>query len=134
MPAILPSKDDLCPIVMRVDGGLLRKIGTTFLAQLSRYTIPEGSVIFIDSVTHLMEEGRVGYSKGQHIRLSKVFKNTVHVVPFLPPPMGGTNDPELVRSLMDILSWIEKVQKWDLSAYMGAYRRRSSLVAPDLSR
>jgi hypothetical protein len=125
MPAILPSKDDLCPIIMRVDGGLLREIGTTFLAQLSRYTIPEGSVIFIGSVTHLMEEGRVGYSKGlvtEHIRLSKVFKNTVHVVPFLPPPMGGTNDPELVRSLMDILSWIEKVQKWDLSAYMGAYR------------
>jgi hypothetical protein len=106
MPAILPSKDDLCPIVMRVDGGLLREIGTTFLAQLSRYTIPEGCVIFIGSVTHLMEEGRVGYSKGlvtEHIRLSKVFKNTVHVVPFLPPPMGGTNDSELVRSLMDIL-------------------------------
>jgi len=125
MPAILPCKDELCPIVMRIDGGLLREIGTAFISQLSRYTVPEGSVIFIGSVTHLMEEGRVGFAKGlvtEYIRLSKVFKNTVHIVPFLPPPIGGTNDPELVRSMMDILSWIEKVQKWDLNAYMGAYR------------
>jgi hypothetical protein len=64
MPAILPSKDDLFPIIMKDDGGLLREIGTTFLAQLSKYTIPEGSAIFIGSVTHLMEEGRVGYAKG----------------------------------------------------------------------
>ncbi len=78
-------------------------------------------------VTHLMEEGRVGYAKGlvtEYIRLSKVFKNTVHIVPFLLPPIGGTNDPELVRSVMDILSWIEKLQKWDMSAYLGAYRAR----------
>jgi hypothetical protein len=39
-----------------------------------------------------MEEGRVGYDKGlvtEYIRLSKVFKNTVHIVPFLPPPIGS---------------------------------------------
>jgi hypothetical protein len=127
MPAILQSKNYLCPIIMRVDGGLLRVIGTAFLAQLSKYTIPEGSIIFIGSVTHLMEEGRVGYAKGlvtECIRFSKVFKNTVHIVPFLPPPMGRTDDPELVRSMTDILSWIEKVQKWDLTAYLGAYRAR----------
>ncbi len=65
------------------------------------------------------------YAKGlvtEYIRLSKVFRNTVHVVPFLPPPIGGTNDPELVRSMIDMLSWIEKVQKWDMPAYLGAYR------------
>jgi hypothetical protein len=56
--------------------------------------------------------------------LSKFFRNTVHIVPFLPPPTGGTNDPELVRAMLDILSWIEKLQKWDLSAYAGAYRAR----------
>ncbi len=62
MPAILPSKDDLFPIIMK-DSGLLREIGTTFLAQLSKYTIPEGSVIFIGSVTHLMEEGESAMPK-----------------------------------------------------------------------
>jgi hypothetical protein len=84
-----------------------------------------------------MEEGQVGYAKGlvtEYIRLFKVFKNTVHIVPFLPPPIGGTNDPELLRAMLDILSWIEKLQKWDLSAaYVGAYRARifSAGIGPE---
>jgi hypothetical protein len=63
MPAILPSKDGKCPIIVRVDGGLLREIGTNFLQRLSCFAVPEGSVLVIGSVTHLMEEGRVGYTK-----------------------------------------------------------------------
>jgi hypothetical protein len=63
MPAILPSKDGKCPIIIRVDGGLLREIGTNFLLRLSGFAVPEGSVVVIGSVTHLMEEGRVGYTK-----------------------------------------------------------------------
>jgi hypothetical protein len=53
----------------------------------------------IGSLSHLMEEGRVGYAKGlvtEQIRFSKTFKNTVHVVPFVPPPICGTNDPDLI--------------------------------------
>jgi len=91
MPAVLPSLDGKCPIIVRMDGGLLREIGTNFLSRLRGYSIPEGSVIVIGSVTHLMEEGRVGYSKGlvtEFIRLTKAFKGTIHVVPFLPPPSG----------------------------------------------
>jgi hypothetical protein len=48
--------------------------------------------------------------------------------------MGGTNDPELVRSMMDIISWIEKVQKWDLNPKWGPTGPASYLVAPALSR
>ncbi len=35
--------------------------------------------------------------------------------------------------MMDILSWIEKVQKWDMSAYLGAYRARvfSGRIGPE---
>ena len=122
MPAVLPSKDELCPIVIRIDGGLLREIGTNFLELLGRRTVPEGSVILIGSVSHLMEEGRVGYSKGlvtEYIRFSKAFNNTVHVVPFLPPPLCGTNDSELMRAMLDISSWIVRLQKRDLNEYFG---------------
>jgi hypothetical protein len=35
----------------------------------------------------------------------------MHIVPILPPWMGGTNDPELGQVMIDILSRIEKVQK-----------------------
>jgi hypothetical protein len=104
MPAVMPCKDELCPIIIRIDGGLLRELGTTFLELLGRYTVPEGSVILIGLVSHLMEEGCVGYFKGlvtEYIRFSKAFNNTVHVVPFLPPPLCGTNDSELMRAMLD---------------------------------
>ncbi len=81
MPAILPSKDGKCPIIIRVDGGLLREIGTNFLLRISGFAVPEGSVVVIGSVTHLMEEGRVGYTKAlvtEYIRFSKAFKGSVH--------------------------------------------------------
>ncbi len=58
----------------------------------------------------------------EYIRFSKAFKGSVHFVPFLPPPLGGTNDPELIRAMLDVLSWLEKLQKWDVSAYYNAYR------------
>ncbi len=89
MPAILPSKDGKCPIILREEGGLLREIGTYFLDRLHGYSVLEGSIIIIGSVTHLMEEGRVGYTKAlltETIRFTKCFKGNGHVVPFLPPP------------------------------------------------
>jgi hypothetical protein len=78
-PAVLPSEDELCPFIFRVEGGLLREIGTAYLNQLGDFTIPEGSVIIIGSLSHLMEEGRVGYTKGlvtEFICFSKAFNNT----------------------------------------------------------
>jgi hypothetical protein len=119
MPLILPPKDRKCPVILRVEGGLLREIGTYFLDRLQGFAVPEGSVIVTGSVTHLMEEGQVGYTKAlvtETIRFTKCFKGNVHVVPFLPPPLGETNDPELIQSMLDILFWMEKLQKWDLSS------------------
>jgi len=121
MPAVLPSKKEMCPIIIRIDGGLLRELGTTFLGMLGRYAVPEGSVVVIGSISHLMEEGRVGYSKGlvtEYIRFSKAFNNTVHVVPFVPPPLCGTDDQELMRSMLDMARWVERLQKWELNDYL----------------
>jgi hypothetical protein len=106
--------------VLRIDGGHLRELGTNFLTILGRYAVPEGSVIMIGSLSHLMEEGRVGYAKAlvtEQIRFSKAFKNTVHVVPFVPPPLCGTNDPDLMRAILDVAGWLEKAQKWKLPDY-----------------
>jgi hypothetical protein len=39
----------------------------------------------------------VGYAKrpgAEYQRFSKLFNYTVHVIPFVPPPAGGTSDPE----------------------------------------
>jgi hypothetical protein len=77
------------------------------------------------SLTHLMEEGRVRYAKGlitQMKRFDTMFGGTVEVIPFLPPPICGTNAAELPREMMDISHWLEKVQRRDLSAYYANMR------------
>ncbi len=88
-PACLPSRDDLCPAIIRVEGGLLCELGDLFFSLQKDFTLPEGSVLLIGSLTHLMEEGLVGYAMklgAEFRRFSKLFDYTVHVVPFLPPP------------------------------------------------
>jgi hypothetical protein len=109
MPASLPSKNDLCPAIIRVENGLLCELGDLFFSLLKDFTLPEGSVLLIGSLTHLMEEGLVGYAKkmgAEFRRFSKLFDYTVHVVPFLPPPLGGTNDPDLVSNSYHIMTWL----------------------------
>jgi hypothetical protein len=125
MPASLPSKDDLCPAIIRVENGLLCELGDLFFSLLKDFTLPEGNVLLIGSLTHLMEEGLVGYAKklGAEFRhFSKLFDYTVHVVPFLPPPLGGTNDPDLVSNSYHIMTWLEHVQKWNLTGYYNMLR------------
>jgi hypothetical protein len=88
--------------------------------------LPEGSVLLIGSVSHLMEEGLVGYVKclgAEFRRFSKLFDFTVHVIPFIPPPVGGTNDPDLVSNLIHITTWLEKTQRWNISQYYGMLRQ-----------
>jgi hypothetical protein len=125
MPASLPSKNDLCPAIIRVENGLLCELGDLFFSLLKDFTLPEGSVLLIGSLTHIMEEGLVGYAKkmgAEFRRFSKLFDYTVHVVPFLPPPLGGTNDPDLVSNSYHIMTWLEHVQKWNLTGYYNMLR------------
>jgi hypothetical protein len=70
--------------------------------------------------SHLMEEGLVGYAKclgAEFRRFSKLFDYTVHVIPFVPPPYRGTNNPDLVYNLYHITTWLDKVQRWNMSPY-----------------
>jgi hypothetical protein len=104
-PAALPSLDGKCPAVIRVEGGLLSELSDFFYSLLKDFTLPEGSVLLIGSLSHLKEEGLVGYAKGlgtEIRRFSKLFCFTVHVIPFIPPPYCGTNDPDLVSNMVHI--------------------------------
>jgi hypothetical protein len=130
----MPSKDDLCPAIIRVEDGLLCELGDLFFSLLRDFTLPEGSVLLIGSLTHLMEEGLVGYAKkigAEYRRFTKLFDYTVHVVPFLPPPLGGTNDPDLVSNSYHIMTWLEHVQKWNLTGYYNMLRHFLTTSAVD---
>ncbi|MFN9960148.1 MAG: hypothetical protein ACK55I_44265, partial [bacterium] len=117
--------DEKCPAIIRVEGALLSELGDIFYSLLRDFTLPEGSILLIGSLSHLMEEGLVGYAKSlgaEFRRFSKLFDFTVHLIPFIPPPAGGTNDPDLVINLLHITTWLERVQRWNLSQYYGILR------------
>jgi hypothetical protein len=40
----------------------------------------------------------------------------------LPPPLGGTNDPDLVSNSYHIMTWLEHMQKWNLPGYYNMLR------------
>jgi hypothetical protein len=108
------------------EGALLSELGDIFYSLLRDFTLPEGSILLIGSLSHLMEEGMVGYAKSlgaEFRRFSKLFDFTVHVIPFIPPPAGGTNDPDLISNMVHTTTWLEKVQRWNLSQYYGILRQ-----------
>jgi hypothetical protein len=119
-PAALPTMGEKCPAVIRVEGGLLSELGDLFYSLLRDFTLSERSVLLIGSLSHLMKEGLVGYAKclcAEFRRFSKLFDFTVHVIPFVPPPHGGTNDPDLISNLYHITSWLDKVQQSNMTPY-----------------
>jgi hypothetical protein len=50
-PAALPSLDGKCPAIIRVEGGLLSELGDFFYSLLKDFTLPEGSVLMIGSLS-----------------------------------------------------------------------------------
>jgi hypothetical protein len=110
MPAILPSKDGKCPIILRVEGGLLREIGTYFL-ESARLLCSGGERHHYRVCDSPDGGGEGGLHQGAVDRdhpLHEVLQGKWSCCPL---PTASTNDPELIRGILDILSWMEKLQK-----------------------
>jgi hypothetical protein len=79
--------------------------------------IPESTVFVVGSLSHLSRVGTHGYAiwcVNVRRRLSGAFKG-VKVVPFSPPPLGGCNDPELIRNMLDSCIWLAGTPGYPLS-------------------
>ncbi len=71
----------------------------------------------IGSLSHLSRVGTHGNAiscLNVRRQLSGTFKG-VKVVPFSPPPLGGCNDPELIRSMLDSCIWLAGTPGYPLS-------------------
>jgi hypothetical protein len=78
-------------------------------------------IFLFGSLTQLQGEGLQGYSNAA-IRYSRKIEGKFHgttAIPFIPPPMGGCGNPNLVRAISDGCCWLAKMPGYSLQKSMG---------------
>jgi hypothetical protein len=83
----------------------------------------EGSVILLGSLSDLMNQGSAGHAKAlcrEVRRCSGLFQGSATVVPFIPPPIFGTNDTSLIMAISDVTNWLDSVQAGNFMDYISA--------------
>jgi hypothetical protein len=117
-PAVLPSVENHCLSIMRLDTGTIEELIDLFLKISKNITVPEGTVILVGSISLLARVGVYGYSSAcinAKRRLTGAIKGVV-VIPFIPPPsLGGCNDTEVIRSVIDTSIWLGSIPGYALS-------------------
>jgi hypothetical protein len=87
------------------------------------FAIPKGSVVLVGS---LFEQGEVSYAMAS-VRESKRFagllNNNVKTIPFIPIPLAGTDNPTLIRRMVDTSLWLESLDQFCLSSYHASLRK-----------
>jgi hypothetical protein len=116
-PAVLPSSENRCLSIIRLEHGSLDDLIDLFVNITCQVTVPPGTVILFGSLTSLSRVGLQSYASAcingrRHI--SGVAKKC-EVIPFIPPPLGGCNDPELIRNIVDSCVWLGSIQGYFLS-------------------
>jgi hypothetical protein len=95
---------------MRIEHGTLQEL-VELIEKVAPPRIPAGTIFLIGSLTHLQREGLQSYSaSGVKFcnRLGCSFPETESVL-FIPPPLGGCSNPELVRSILDGSHWLSNM-------------------------
>jgi hypothetical protein len=87
-PAVLPSSENRCLAIIRLDQGSLDDLIDLFVNITRQVTVPPGSVVLFGSLTSLSKVGLQSYASacinGKR-RISGVAKKC-EVIPFIPPP------------------------------------------------
>ncbi len=118
-PAILPTATGKCLAIARIEHGTLKDL-TDLLLAIAPEKIPAGTIFVLGSLTHLQCEGLQGYSNSgvkYGKKITGIFRNTTAVL-FIPPPMGGCANSQLVRSIMDGCNWLCNIPSYPLKNSM----------------
>ncbi len=113
-PPILPAEDSKCVVVIRVEEGRLFEIENAFVDIFTCHCsphgrLPQGSVVLVGSLSHLGLYGLESYAidlvKSMASLAARVGAG-VGVVPYVPVPLGGIENGEVIRALFDLDSWL----------------------------
>jgi hypothetical protein len=87
-PAVLPSSENRCLSIIRLEHGSLDELIDLFLNITRQVTVPAGTVVLFGSLTSLSKVGLQSYASacinGKR-RISGAAKKS-EVIPFIPPP------------------------------------------------
>jgi hypothetical protein len=116
-PAVLPSSENRCLSIICLDQGGLDELIDLFLKIARQITVLAGTVVLFGSLISLSKVGLQSYAAAcvnSKRRLTGGVKG-IEAVPFVPPPLGGCNDPELIRNIVDTCVWLGSIPGFPLS-------------------
>ena len=113
-PAALPSTDGMCLSVLRVEHASLNELADSFTELTKGGLLPEGSMLLLSSVSHLARVGTESYCLELVSVINRLRKVIGHSSFVSPGPFimgGGTNDKALIKSLIELYSWLSNLSE-----------------------
>jgi len=117
-PAVLPSAENRCLLIIRLESESLDELIDLFLKISRPVTVPKGTVVLFGSLTTLSRVGLQSYAPARingSRRISGAIKGSSPVLFVPPPPLGGCNDPELIKNILDTCVWLGSILGFPLS-------------------
>ncbi len=116
-PPVLFSKDnDPCVGILRIEYGTAKELGFAVGDMLHGISLPAGSVILVGSTSDLSRQGIGGYTD-ELARSLRVLKDKqggkVKVVALPPVLLGGINSFRLLRLVVEVEHWAERLEGGD---------------------
>ena len=108
-PALPSSTEKQCLFILRIENGSLADLVDKFLLITRGWKIPPGSILVVTSASHLARCGTAAYAAALASnggRILRAFHGEVEWIPGPPILLSGTSSPELIRSLVEISTWI----------------------------
>jgi hypothetical protein len=108
-PACLPAMGEQeCLRILLVENGSVLDLVETFLRKLGNRRVPAGSVILLFSASFLQQAGLELYTAElvqAEARIHAVIGKETIFQPLPPILLGGTEDSNLVRAMMELVTW-----------------------------
>jgi hypothetical protein len=129
-PGVLPMVSGNCLSIIRLEQGKIDELGDLLIKILPKGGLPRGTVIVVGSLSQLQKENVSGYATACVKivkRFDSFFKKTVKTVPFVPPPMGGCDNPRMGKDILDLCHWLEDMVDYPLKTAMACVAKMADL-------
>jgi hypothetical protein len=121
-PGVLPTISGKCLSIVRLEQGKMEELGDLLIKILPKGGLPRGSIVLVGSLSQLQKENVAGYATAC-VKIVKrfdgFFKKEIRTVPFVPPPMGGCDNPRMGKDILDLCCWLENMADYPLRSAMG---------------